>query len=400
MIEFIGRVRYTDEENVLTAGYVRYMEADRQAIAMGDVVLTDRATGSVIEGPVMNYYQASASREESLIQIASGRPHAILVSVAKTDSTRRDTTVVDSDRMDITGRSRFEGWGSVELTRSDMVGIGEEALYDREEGTLRLIREARLTSDDYVLAGDTVTGLTNEFDEIEELTALGMGRLDGRDVNVGAPRIRIFFVAGEVNRLVAVGLPPATGPESESLAGEEPRLDPRTQAVATSTDFQLMADSIDVLAPGQVLQQVISVGRARGERLGDDLADANVPTIAARDWMKGDTVIAIFVESPDEVAEAPDVAPDSAARNVQVERVIAVGIGERATSSYRVKDDENADAESGINYMLARRITIHMKAGNVAAVEADGEVQGMYLQPASRARRSAESGAGGEVVNR
>jgi len=36
---FIGRVRYQDHENVLTANYVRYMEKDRQSTAQGNVVL-------------------------------------------------------------------------------------------------------------------------------------------------------------------------------------------------------------------------------------------------------------------------------------------------------------------------------------------------------------------------
>jgi hypothetical protein len=367
LIEFVGNVRYTDEENVLTAAYVRYVETDRSAIAQGDVVLTDRTTGSVIEAPLMNYYQPGPNREEALIRIPSGRPHARLVSVADTDTTRRDTTIVDADRMDITGRSRFDAWGTVELTRSDVVGLGEEASWDRESGNLRLAVSARLTAEDYVLMGDTVRGRTNDLNEIEELTALRSARLDGTDITVEAPMVRLFFTNGEVQRLVAAGEP--VDAEADSA-----RLDPSTRAVATSADFRMTADSIDAIAPGQVLDRVVAVGSAYGERLGDEMADASVPAIAARDWLRGDTVIAVFVESG-------QIEPDSATgSSMQVDHVIAVGVTERATSTYRVRDQANPDAEPGINYMLARRITIQLRDQGVETVMAEGDVQGMYLQ--------------------
>jgi hypothetical protein len=367
LIEFVGNVRYTDEENVLTAAYVRYVERERSAIAQGDVVLTDRTTGSVIEAPLMNYYQPGPNREEALIRIPSGRPHARLVSVADTDTTRRDTTIVDADRMDITGRSRFDAWGTVELTRSDVVGLGEEASWDRETGNLRLAVSARVTAEDYVLMGDTVRGRTNDLNEIEELTALRSARLDGTDITVEAPLIRLFFTNGEVQRLVAAG-------ELVDAQAEGARLDPSTRAVATSADFRMTADSIDAIAPGQVLDRVVAVGNAYGERLGDEMADASVPAIAARDWLRGDTVIAVF-------AESAQIDPDSAmASSTQVDHVIAVGVTERATSTYRVRDQANPDAEPGINYMLARRITIQLRDQGVETVMAEGDVQGMYLQ--------------------
>lgn len=381
LIEFIGHVRYTDPENILTAGYVRYIEPERYAIAQTNVVLTDRRTGSVIRGPLLNYYQAGQGREEALIRIPSGRPHAILVSIAEADSTRRDSTIVDADRMDIRGRDRFDAWGNVELTRGDLVGVGDEISYDRAGGSLRLALDARLTSDDYVLLGDTVRGRTNEADEIEQLTAIGEGRLEGREVTVEAPTIRLFFEAGEVQRMVAV---------ANAQTDEEAPLDPFNVAVATSADFRLTADSIDAVAPMQELEQVTAVGHAYGERIAGEIADATVPTIASRDWMRGDTVIALFAAA--DTVEVPD---STARRRVEVDRVIAVGVGDRARSTYRVRDEADPEAEPGINYLLARRITIQLKEGGVEAVQADGEVQGMYLQPTRQPGTATGNGRGG-----
>jgi hypothetical protein len=217
------------------------------------------------------------------------------------------------------------------------------------------------------------------------LTAIRSARLEGSEVTVDAPLIRLFFAEGEVQRLVAVGEPPAP----DMLEGE-PRLEPATRATATSADFRLTADSIDAIAPLQVLDRIVAVGNAYGERLGDELADANIPAIAARDWLRGDTVIAVFTESE-------EIEPDSAAlsRRTQVDHVIAVGVGDRATSTYRVRNENDPTAEPGINYMLARRIVIQLREGGVEDVQATGEVQGMYLQPTVPAGGANTTGGGG-----
>jgi hypothetical protein len=195
--------------------------------------------------------------------------------------------------------------------------------------------------------------------------------------------VRLFFTEGQIQRLVAIG---------EAMGGDAEipdRLDPATRAVASSADFRLTADSIEAIAPNQVLDRVVAVGDAYGERVGSELANAAIPTIAARDWMRGDTVIAVFEES-DELQ--PDVESE---RRARVDRVIAIGVGDRATSTYRVQDEADPDGEPGINYMLARRITIQMRDEGVEAVEAEGEVQGMYLQPSAVAGATRPSGGGG-----
>jgi len=374
VIDFITNVRYTDAENRLTAGFVRYMETQQSAIAQGNVVLTDLSTGSVIKAPVMNYYRATQQRPQALIQITSGRPHAVLVSIARSDSTKRDTTTIDADQMDLYGRSRFNGRGNVDLVRGDLHGTGQNASWDKDGGNLRFWGNGRLETPDYTLTGDTVHGTTDDAEQLTELTASPHGKLASTDVDVEAPRIRILFADGEVSRLIAVGEKPDPDAiaEGAALSG---------LASAISRDFRLVADSIDALAPGQVLERVTAVGRAWGERLGNDLANATIPAIASRDWMKGDTVITTFVDGP----PAPDDTTGTPTR--EVERVVAIGVTARASSIYRVQDKDHPDADPGVNYMLAQRIVVNMKDGAVATVDAAGNVEGTYLQP-GRARAS------------
>jgi hypothetical protein len=221
------------------------------------------------------------------------------------------------------------------------------------------------------MSGDTVQGRTNDADEMEEVIALRNGHLVASDVDVQAPLIRVLFEEGEVSRLIAVGDKPAPGAVATDVQG---------LASAISKDFRLSADSIDAIAPMRRLEKVTAVGRAHGERITDDLANANIPAISAHDWMKGDTVITTFADGP----PAPDDTTASPTR--EVERVVAIGTAAaRASSMYRITDNDRPDAPPGVNYMLAQRIIVNMKDGGVSTVDATGNVQGVYLQPGQNA---------------
>ncbi|MCI0432303.1 MAG: hypothetical protein L0271_01450 [Gemmatimonadetes bacterium] len=379
IVEFISRARYEDPDNRLTADYLRYMTKERQAIAQGNVVLTAIATGSVITGPYLIYYQKSDSRPEQLIQFQSGRPHAVLVRSARADSVPRDTTIVDAEAMDIEGSSLFRARGRVEITQGETRGWGMQADYQQDLGTLRLAGDARMLSEDYELQSDTIDAETDEKDDPSRLTGRGRARLVSTDATVDAPRIDILFVDGEVHRLVAVAARDSTRAETagDSLS---------RQARAVSTDFRMTADSIDALLPARVIESVTAVGAAYGERLTAELADANVPAMAANDWMKGDTILATFVAD----TLAP---PDSAGRHPRVlNRVTALSGIELATSSYRVVDEEQPDVVS-INYVRARRIVVNLAEGSVSTVDAEGDVHGIYLQPLAKARPGGQTTA-------
>lgn len=375
MAEFIRNVRHTDPENRLTAGYVRYLMRERRAIAQTDVVLLDLKTGSTIESASMDYYQRSDERPEPLIQMFNGRPHAVLVSIPAADSVRRDTTIVDADAMDITGRTRFAARGNVELQQGDMRGYGQSGEMDREAGRLRLTVKARLEGADYQLRGDTILGETTDTDELREVTATRDAQLNAADVDVSALSIRVFFEEGEVNRLVARGETPDTG-----------ATDMRRQATAVSVDFQLTADSLDVIAPGRQLDTVKAVGRALGQRLGEDLGDATVPSVAAHDWMRGDTILATF--------RAAELTPDDTASQAKRELDTVTSVGKPATSAYRIADEQDSTAVPGINYLRAGRILVSMLEGKVSTVEAEGDVQGVYLQPVRRGEVATDAGKG------
>ncbi|MGH7502939.1 MAG: hypothetical protein ACREL7_14530 [Longimicrobiales bacterium] len=371
IIDFIGRATLRDSVNTLAARHIRYLTDQRQIVATDSVVLTDLETNSVIRGPFMNYFQRSDTRPESLIQLPTGRPHAILVRAARADSAQVDTTIVDADAMEIIDQTRFIARGNVEIERDSVRGFGSEAHFDQDAGDMVLTGSARLVSPDYTMAGDTIEAETDQNEDIREVVGRGRARLNAEDADVEAPRVHIFFENAEVSRLVAVART-----DSADVLTTGDSLSRRARAI--SADFRLEADSIDAVAPAEIIERVTAVGQAYGERITSDLANANVPAIAATDWMRGDTIVATFAEDP----EAP---VDSAGRPQRVlKRVVAVGTGNLATSFYRTSDEEDPEAPPSINYILAMRIIVDLEAGEVSNIQAEEQVHGLNLQPIQR----------------
>lgn len=392
-IRFLGNVRFSDPEQRLHANFVQYLTAQRHIAAQGDVVLLDLVNGSTIRAPALDYLMASPTRPEPRIEVYSGRPRTMLVSAPRADAPG-DTTYIDSDALSIIGEQSFIGRGDVWLRRGDLEGRGELLDYNQSTGTLKLAGEARLDTEEYRLAGDTVT-VEVESDTLRSVLAVGAATLETDDVNVDAPLIRIGFVDGELHQLVALGGDRVAADPGVARPTDVETRGAAAQARVVSPDFRMIADSIEALAPARRLERVVAIGAAFGERLPtDSLARAEadtLPDFIAHDWVRGDTIVAVFAADTTTEADAPlvpDVAVetvDAADATAQPERVLEslnVRGGEQpASSAYRVRDDNDPDAGFTINYLLAREIRVAFVGGEVKRVEAEGEIQGIYLRP-------------------
>jgi hypothetical protein len=319
----------------------------------------------------MHYFQRSDTRPEALIQLPTGRPHAVLVRMARADSAQADTTVVDANAMEIVDQASFTARGNVEIVRDSVRGFGSEAHFNQDRGGMVLIGSARLVAPEYEMVGDTIDAETDENEDIREIVGSGNARLTAEDADVAAPRVRILFEEGAVSRLIAVAVMDSGG-VAATVADSLSR-----RARVISADFRLEADSIDAVAPAEIIERVTAVGGAYGERITSDLANANLPPIAATDWMRGDTIVATFSEDPESV--------DSAGRRERVlDQVLAVGTGDLATSFYRTTTEDDPDAPPSFNYIRAVRITVALVAGKVSSIEAEEQVHGLNLEPVRR----------------
>jgi hypothetical protein len=242
----------------------------------------------------------------------------------------------------------------------------------------------------------------------------------GEEIDVQAHTIRIFLADDAVERLVAVGAsraspggrgaaaadPAARAPGAPTRAGPpraglDPRPDPREpseptdtagtgapppddRAVAHAQDLVMRADSLDVIAPGEILERVIAVGRARAvSSARDSLNTPDTPPLIRADWIEGDTVIAYLRldttaagpeggSRPDRAAPDAPLAsgsPSGAERDYVLDRLEAM---QGARTLYRLDPDSTRiEDESGEPVM-----TEQDEAPGAAGDEPTGEETG------------------------
>ena len=130
------------------------------------------------------------------------------------------------------------------------------------------------------------------------------------------------------------------GETGDSAAAVPPA---RPRAVAET--FELEGDSIDVLAPNELLERVVAVGSARGESLArDSLNTEDTPEIARSDWVSGDTIIAMFRPVAADTSAKTGAEPDEGqpAGGYQLDQLVARG---EAASLYRMTPSGGDGAE-------------------------------------------------------
>lgn len=416
-LEMVGRVLYRDNDQQLTADWARYLGQTDELFARGDVVLTDLADGSVITGDDFEYRRETEERPESRMIMRGERPHAML-RPARADATDEDATpvLVWARRMETQGELFFVAETDVELERGDLRGVADAVRFDQRAERIILSGNAHVETDEYRLEGERIDALLTG-DTLRNVLSERRARLVAEDLTVRGQNIRIGFVDGQPERVEAwdPALRRSTGDEEGApilppllpLAGQ--------RALAISRDFQLRADSIDARSDAGRIREVRAVGRAYGEREADSLS-VNLPDAIARDWIQGDTITGYFVHPDvDEAAgeqladvtdgseaaaasdtaqvDTPEAAPvgtsegasDGASEGAVLERIEVIGGGSDALSLYRTAAS-NGGTDPSLNFMRARRITLFMLEGEVSRVEADGPIEGLYLDPTGGAR--------------
>lgn len=397
--ELIGNVRFDTPERELRSELADYFEREGRLLAREAVVFRDVEQGSEVRGDTLTYLEAGEFRPEERVTVSGGRPTATLPpSTEREDPGERSAYEVTGNRLRFEGDRFFWADGDVEVRREDLDAYSDSLAFDQREGRLILNRNARVVGD-ADMEGDQITLLMPE-EVLEEVTIRGRGRLRTGDVEVRGEEIRIALMDEKIERLIAVH---RTG------EGEEERPRPR----ALTEEFAVEGDSIDVVAPEEVLETLFASGAARGERRSGDLPplpeqeespedDPDEPQLPPsfldRDWIEGDEIIARFepVETPEgDLPEVPRPEPEDP--DVQDERQYRLQVLEargNARTLYRSPPDEEdavSDAEEAsseddpqlwpISYITANEIFVHMLDGAVERVEARGDVRGIQLDP-------------------
>jgi lipopolysaccharide export system protein LptA len=482
--DLFGNVVFSDEDMRLTSDLAQYWADQLRLEAQGNVVLKNQAEGSVIRGDRMILLRAGDQRSEDQLTVTGRRPHATLYPVLQPDPDAivlpPDSTVVapdsagvlpdeeaistgadippglqqpsgpeegrtpyeiDADSIFLEGSQYFKAHGSVEIRRDSLNAFADSVEYDELESALHLGGSARLLTSDYDLSARFIR-LDIPQDEVREVLAREDAVLVGEDLRLLAPIITLLLSEGKMEQLVAVRDPVADSlaAQEDSLVADESARRVSLHAVpalrdlgleafpvrpyAVAQDFLLQSDSMEVFAPGDVLEEVWAMGKARGESLSADSLNApDTPPLFARDWLEGDTIVAYF-GTGEEAVTPPDSVPteaDSVPKPPPVERdpmglrqvpgdSLAPGApsdGEfrltrlvarvDARSFYRLAASDSAAVAEGagpsFHYVIGEEITIFMSQGEVEKMEVTGRTRGIHLEPVIR--RGAGGGQGG-----
>ena len=369
-LQLIGNAFYESPERRITANNLNHIGSQNRLTGSGNVVVTDRQNGSVIRGESL-VHDYERGEVESRTVVRGGRPHATVPSRPEPgDTAAQPPLEVDAEFFDITGQRVFRAFGDVRFTRGDTRGAAREIEFDEGGNRVSLRVGAVMENERFRLAAENIDAET-AGDRLRQVDARGAAQLTARDVAVNAADLRIYFDEGRLNRLVAL----------RRNAGDG------APARAESQGFRLAGDSIDARAPGEVIEELVAVGSAYGERDVDSVA-VGLPDIAQHDWLRGDTITAYFEDAPAKPATA---VADTAAPERVLERLIAVA-ADGAQSLHRIQQ-EGSQADASVNYLVAQRITVQLRAGEVHKVDAVGAVRGVHLQPVAAPRAAPEEGA-------
>jgi hypothetical protein len=380
MRTLIGNVSFSDVEKTILTNLLQYDERTGKVVTFGNTTITDKKAGSILNAPNgLIYWRETEQNPVPRIEVLNGRPRLSLIEEAKPgelpakSGELTDTTTIVADRMEIVGQRLFRGWGTVEIKRGELDASGNQTVFDDSLGLMDLWGIAHIKGDTYDVRGDSIHAEV-EGDVFRDVWVYRNAKIDREDLKVDGHRMRVVFDSGAVQRLIAVG-------------GARAGLKGAPQANANTPDFVFTADSIDARAPKQSLEQVIGVGNAYGSRKPDSL-DLKLPELIQKDWLRGDTINAYFVEAPDSVKakrassiKATGEDPDSSFTRV-LDRLLASGQeGRPATALYRMRSEKDSTKQAEVGYVAARQITALFRDGEVYDLNAVDTVRGVFLQP-------------------
>ena len=390
-VQLLGDVRFEDPVRRMTARTAEYFTSVGRLQAHGGSELVQKVGRSAVRGEEMVYDRAGPGRMLSRLDVQGGRPtaHLYVGSGPGGKGVNADTSGVPydvaADRILLEGDSIFHARGAVEIYRNDLQAFGDSVAYDQAAGDLQVRANARMILSGRELKAGEITA-TVPGGVVQEVEARYNAVLTAEGLCLQAPLIRVFFTDGGMERLVAVPIT-RRGIITDSLSPIGPSFSEVGSArpVAVADGFEIVADSLDMLAPGEVLSRINATGSARAESTTrDSINTPDTPPLARTDWMEGDTIIAMFA-LPHQDPASGAAAPDSVREQYHLEQLIAVG---EARSFYRIEPNDSSrsqgDRRPTVHYVTADAITLKLEGGAIAKMEVRGQTEGIHAEPTLR----------------
>jgi len=344
VVQFIGNVKYRDSTLTMDADRGTYYRNGEKWEARGRVTTRNLKTGSTLTGPALDYFRVVKGVRDTLEMFATGRPR-IQYATTPAGAKPAEPYVIVADRTRLRGNDRLWAGGKVTIDRSDFAARGDSLRLDTGKG-----------SDGTLIGGNPVMR--------------GLGR---DSFNLSGRRLDLKLDQRELTYVVAKGGGHAVSKEWDLVADtigldlNNRKLDQTLawgdtiRPYATSPAYAMRADSLALDTPGQQLKEVRGFGAAW---LGGTIDSIS----KQRDWMRGDTVVANFVQR------------DSAGtRRAALSRIVA----RKGAQSFHVSPSLKYPQRPSINYARGSMIVMTMSQaakGGVDRVDVRGQVDGIQLE--------------------
>jgi lipopolysaccharide export system protein LptA len=339
----IGNVRYREPRLDVDSDFMTYFQRDERVVANGNV-RARLPNGSTLTGPVAEYFRATPNVRPAARLIASGRPTITLVQKDSAGRPQPPATVV-ANTVNMIGDSLVFAGGQVTVTREDVVARGDSMALDSQREITTLMRTPSIEGRrerPFRLAGDRIE-LTGADRRLRRVLSMKNATATSEDLTLASDTIDLRVASDLLQRAIAWG--PA-------------------RARATSATQSLVADSIDVVMPGQRVRELYAVRGAAASGQPDTIR-FRADTV---DWMRGDTIVARF----DTLQRGADSA------RTRLRELHAVG---NAKSFYHLAPSDTSMHRPAINYVTGREIVVDFQNQQVAKVTVVDQASGVYLEP-------------------
>ena len=345
VVRFIGTVQYRDSTLTMNAERGTYYKKGEKWEARGKVTTRNLRSGSTLTGPALDYYRVVKGVRDTLEMFATGRPR---IEYADNEPGARpgEPYVIVGDRVRFKGSDRIWAGGKVTIDRSDFSAKADSLRLDTGKGSDGTLIGGNpvmrgLGRDSFMVAGKRLD-LKLDRREVTFVTAKGNGHAVSKEWDLVADTIGLDLNNRKLEQTLAWG---------DSI-----------RPFANSPSYAMRADSLALDTPGQQLKEVRGFGKAW-------LAGAVDGPSKQRDWMRGDTVVAQFVQR------------DSAGtRRSALSRIVA----RKGAQSYHIDPNSKYPQRPSINYARGDVIVMTMKQGpraGVDRVDIRGQVDGIQLEP-------------------
>jgi hypothetical protein len=371
MLYMINHVHYREPRIAVDADHMTYYVADGRLVAEGTVYAVV-PNGSTMRGPWAEYLRVLPGiRTESRLT-ALQRPHLHLIQqdsaradsaraaavpgvpFPRADTTTSDTAGVDADQIVLQGDSLVYASHHVITVRTDARTVSDSATFDTERQFSRLLQQPMITGTQgahpFTLRGKVIDLFSANHD-LQRVLAKEQGDGVSQDLHLVADTIDLRLIDRQLSRAYAWS---ATGGKQRAEASTPVR--------------DMLADSIDVRMPAQIVHQMYAVRRAYGTSVPDTVKIRS----AERDWIKGDTIFAWF--------DTTQAHPAAGTSEPSVTRLLSSG---DARSYYQMAPKDTSLRRPALNYSRGRTITIDFADRAVHTVAVADRAAGVYLEPAA-----------------